>query len=439
MIASPITGRRWPVSTASMSSAVPPLVLVPVAAAVAMLPFLKPSGPGNSSPVDVLIALSIGVTLFWAGYSRLELRLPYALAVALIMIGGAVASLAGPLPELGLLAVVQDLILLAWCAVIVNVARSANAFKWLMRAWTWSAFGWAVLLIFAVATGNLALAGITERTGVRASLTFGDPNYAANYFFLALMMVMATQTPRRRVVRMVVYAALLAALALTGSNGGLLSFAIGSAVVAASFIARRWGRIPLLATLCAVAVVVVLAPMATQSLPLEAWARDSGQPLLRDSIGRSSQSAQERAWLIQETIQLFKQGVPWGLGPGSTKPLLQSQLAPYAYQTHDDYIESIVERGVVGALGMLILIGSVAIRTWTVATRPLPSELAEVFPRTSPLVGAVLGLAVAATYYQILHFRHVWVFLAVIAALYLAARVEKQTDQVSPTFAPADA
>jgi O-antigen ligase len=346
-----------------------------------------------------------------------------------------VASLAGPLPELGLLAVVQDLILLAWCAVIVNVARSANAFKWLMRAWTWSAFGWAVLLIFAVATGNLALAGITERTGVRASLTFGDPNYAANYFFVALMMVMATQTPRRRVLRIVVYAALLAALALTGSNGGLLSFAIGSAVVAASFIARRWGRIPLLAALCAAAVVVVLAPTVVQSSPIEAWARDSGQPLLRDSIGRSSQSAQERAWLIQETIQLFKQGVPWGLGPGSTKPLLQSQLAPYAYQTHDDYIESIVERGVIGAIGMLVLIGSVALRTWTVATRKLPGDLAEVFPRTAPLVGAVLGLAVSATYYQILHFRHVWVFLAVLAAVYLSAReVEKRTDTTSPSL-----
>jgi O-antigen ligase len=435
MIASPSIGRRWPASIASMNSAVPRLVLVPVAAAVAMLPFLKPSGPGNSSAVDVLIALSIGVTLFWAGYTRQELRLPYALAVALIMIGGAVASLAGPLPEIGLLAVVQDLFLLAWCAVIVNVARSASALKWLMRAWTWSAFGWAVLMIGAVATGNLAVAGITERAGVRASLTFGDPNYAANYFFLALMMVMATQTPRHRVLRLVVYAALLAALALTGSNGGLLCFAIGAAVVTASFVARRWGLIPLLAAMCAVAILVVLAPIAAQSLPIEAWARDSGQPLLRDSIGRSSQSAQERAWLIQETIELFKQGVPWGLGPGSTKPLLQSQLAPYAYETHDDYIESIVERGVIGALGMLVLIGSVAVRTWSVATRPLPGDLADVFPRTAPLVGAVLGLAVSATYYQILHFRHVWVFLAVLAALYLSARrVQERTDPISSSL-----
>jgi O-antigen ligase len=422
MIASPTIGRRWPASIATAAPAVPRLVLIPVAAAVTMLPFLKPSGPGNSSPVDVLIALSIGVTLFWAGYTRQELRLPYAPAVAVIMLGGAIASLAGPLPDIGLLAVAQDLVLLAWCAVIVNVARSPSAFRWLMRAWTWSAFGWAVLLVGAVATGNLTLAGISQRTGVRASLTFGDPNYAASYFFVALMIVMATKTPRRRSLRMIAYAALLAALALTGSNGGVLSFAIGAAVVALAFAARRWGAIPVLAMLGTVGVLGLLIAMTAQSLPIEAWARDSGQPLLRDSIGRSSQSAQERAWLIQETFDLFKQGVPWGLGPGSTKPLLQTQLAPYAYQTHNDYIESIVERGVLGAFGMLLLIGSVGVRIWTVATRPLPIEFAELFPRPAALVGAVLGLAVSATYYQILHFRHVWVFFAVLAALYLGVR-----------------
>jgi O-antigen ligase len=102
--------------------------------------------------------------------------------------------------------------------------------------------------------------------------------------------------------------------------------------------------------------------------------------------------------------------------------LLQSQLAPYAYQTHDDYIESIVERGVIGAFGLLVLIGSVGVRTWTVATKPLTPEFAELFPRMSPLVGGVLALALSASYYQILHFRHVWAFFAVIAAVYLWGR-----------------
>ena len=126
--------------------------------------------------------------------------------------------------------------------------------------------------------------------------------------------------------------------------------------------------------------------------------------------------------LLQETIVLFKQGAPWGLGPGSTKPLLQSQLAPYAYQTHDDYIESIVERGVLGAFGLMLLIGSIGVRVWSVVGKPLAPEFAELFPRPAALVGAVLALAVSASYYQVLHFRHVWALLAVIAALYVWGR-----------------
>jgi O-antigen ligase len=342
--------------------------------------------------------------------------------VGFTMLGGAVASITGPLPGNGLLAVVQDLFLLAWCGVIVNVARQVDAFKWLMRAWAWSAIAWALILIGAVATGNLALAGITDRTGVRASLTFGDPNYAASYFFVAFMIVMAAQVPRRKIIRIGACAVLLAALALTGSNGGILSCAVGTAVVMVGFAGRRWGRTQLLAVMCIAGVIGIVGLMVVQTLPIEDWANATGVPLLRDSIGRSSQSAQEREWLVQETLGLFAQGVPWGLGPNSTKPLLQYQLAPYAYQTHDDYIEAIVERGVLGAIGLLLLFGSLLIRTWTMVTMPMRREFAAVIPNRAPLVGAALGLAVSASYYQILHFRHVWTFFALIAVLYVWGR-----------------
>lgn len=422
MIASSAIARRWPPAAATGAVAVPWQVLAPVAAGIALLPLLKPSGPGNTSPVDLLIALSIGAWLLWAASAPQEMRVPYTLAIGLFMLGGAVGTLAGAFPAAGLLALAQDLFLLAWCAVIVNVARSPAAFRWLMQAWAWSAFGWAVILIGAVATGNNALAGITDRTGVRAALTFGDPNYAANYFFLAFMIVMATQLPRRRPLRIIVLGALLVALALTGSNGGLLSLAVAVAAVVLSFVARRWGATPFLATVCTAGILSVLVLAAVQSLPLEDWAKASGQPLLRDSIGRSSESAQGREALFAETIALFEQGAPWGLGPGSTKPLLLSQLAPYAHETHDDYIEAIVERGVLGAFGLILLIGSIGARTWSLATKPLAPGFAEVFQRTSPLVGAVLGLAVSASYYQILHFRHVWTLFAVIAAVHLWGR-----------------
>jgi O-antigen ligase len=404
------------------SVTVPAYVLVPVCLGVAFLPLLKPSGPGNSSPVDVFFAVAIGATILWAGLAGQDLRLPYALAVGLLMLGGAIGSLAGPFPELGLLSLVQDFVLLIWCGVLVNTARSPVALQWILRAWVWSSIAWALVLVLAVASGNYALAGITDRTGVRAALTFGDPNYAANYFFVSLMILMSARIPRHLGLRIAGAVLLIAGLALTGSNGGILATAIGLGVVFLFYVYRRWGPMALVATGGVAAAGAVIALLMLQALPLEVWARDSGVPLLRDSVGRSSQSAQERAWLIQEMTALYQQGAPWGLGPGSTKPILQTELAPYAYQTHDDYLESIVERGFIGAFGLLVLIGAVGVRTWAVVTRPLAPEFAALFPRKSPLVGAVVGLAVSASYYQILHFRHVWTLLAIIAGLFLWAR-----------------
>jgi O-antigen ligase len=418
----PRTGDRARALGRGRAHNVPAYVLVPVCLGIAMLPLLQPAGPGNSSPVDVFFAVAIGATILWAGYAGQELRLPYALAVGLLMLGGAIGALAGPFPELGLLALVQDFVLLIWCGVVVNTARSPIALQWILRAWAWSAIAWAIVLVLAVASGNYALAGITDRTGVRAALTFGDPNYAANYFFVSLMIVMAARIPRRLGLRIAAAALLIVALGLTGSNGGILATAIGVGVVFLFYVGRRWGPMGAVAAGGFAAAGAVIALLVFQALPLEVWARDSGIPLLRDSVGRSSQSAQERAWLIQEMTTLYQQGAPWGLGPGSTKPLLQTELAPYAYQTHDDYLESIVERGFIGAFGLLVLIGAVGVRTWAVVARPLAPEFAALFPRTSPLVGAVVGLAVSASYYQILHFRHVWTLLAIIAALFVWAR-----------------
>ena len=102
---------RAPVRSA-IGIRVPRWVLVPVALGVAALPLLKPSGPGNSSPVDVYFAISIGVAILWAGLAGQDLRLPYALATGIFMLGGAIGALAGPYPREGMLAIVQDLVLL---------------------------------------------------------------------------------------------------------------------------------------------------------------------------------------------------------------------------------------------------------------------------------------------------------------------------------------
>ena len=237
-----------------------------------------------------------------------------------------------------------------------------------------------------------------------------------------MAVVAATRTPRRLPVRLGAYAVLLVALLLTGSNGGMLSLAVAAGVTFAVFATRRFGPGPVLAGTCAVVPLAVLALHFVSPTDVRLWAAGSGQPLLRDSIGRSGDSADQRRLIIEESVSLYYQGAPWGIGPAATKPALTNELAPYAKEAHDDYVAALVERGVIGAMGLLLLIAAVAARSGPLLRARLDAGFATLVPATAPLVGATVGVAVSATYDQVLHFRQVWALLALNAALFLWGR-----------------
>jgi hypothetical protein len=390
------------------------------AASLVFLPMLRPSGPGNSSPVDVFIGLTIVATLAWAAQSRLPLHLPYAIPAGILFAAGAIAGLAGPFPDLSLLQLFQDLVLLAWCAALVNMARRPAAFRFLLRSWSLGAILWAALLIFAYATGNSALSGVTDREGPRASLLAGDPNLLATYFVISIMVFGATGWPSRPGLRAAAFGLLLGGLGLTFSNGGMLALLVATVVSIVIWSARRFGLVAAtvpVAVLCLLLGTAVWANVSVSNL--QELARTSGQPFLQNSFGRSDQSASEREAIIQESLALFQQGGLLGWGPRSTKSVLAARQAPYAKEAHDDYIAAVVERGLLGGVGLVVLIGAVALRVRTaLGGRTAPAFRAAV-RHTAPIVGAVIGMAVFATNEQVLHFRQVWALLAVVAAYHL--------------------
>jgi O-antigen ligase len=403
------------------SGALPPDVRTTVgvvAVTVALLAFIKPAGPANIAPVDPLIAASILAVLLWVGWTERSLRVPYALPVGLMMAGGAIAALNGPKPGSGLLALVQDLFMLAWCMAVANVATVPAALDVLMRAWALSSIGWAGLLIVAVTTGENALAGFTTRLGPRASLTFGDPNVAATFFLIGLMVVLASRYPRQPATRLAGCLVLLVALALTGSNGGLIESLVGLAILFAVEVNRRAGLAAALAVSCLLAASALPLSLLVRPDRIGRWAVETGRPLLVNSIGRSTQSSGERMVLLKESLDLLRQSGPLGSGPASTAPLLAARGYPYVEEAHNDYVATLVERGLIGAVGLLLLIGEAALRAGSLVTRPLADELAKVVPRPAALLAAIAGVGIAGAFYEVLHFRHVWLLLGVIAALY---------------------
>jgi hypothetical protein len=405
-------------ATRAQPTDAPRWVVVPAALGVAFMPFLRPSGPGNVSPVDVFIAASLVVGLLWLGARLDRIRFPYAIGLGLTMVGGAVGGLAGAFPGTSLIGVVQDLWLLLWCAALVNVGRTRAGLRTLLAAWSWASIAWAGLLVFAVLTGRSGLAGTGGVNGPRASLTFGDPNMAASYFTMSFLVIWATAVPRRRLVRYGAYALLLTALAMTGSNGGALSLAIGLVVAGLISLYRRWGLAPTIAVAGVAMILALPAGLALSHAGIQEKA-SGGPSWIANSVGRSNGSVDQRTQILQESLQLYLQGWPLGIGTSATKPYMTAQQDPYAREAHDDYMAAISEGGMIGGVGLLVLIGAVGVRARRLAGA-LPPGYDRIIPHPGALLGALAGLAVSGAYYQVLHFRHAWALFAVLAAVYLA-------------------
>jgi cell division protein FtsW (lipid II flippase) len=180
---------------------------------------------------------------------------------------------------------------------------------------------------------------------------------------------------------------------------------------------QRSGPVPAIAAACCLlaagAVTIPQVPLAR----IQHAAHDSQYRIIRDWVGRSQKTANQRKVLLHESAGLYYRGGPVGEGPTSTIARLEADQAPFAREAHNDYVAALVERGALGAIGVLLLVASVFTRTWSVVRRPLSPAWAAVVPRTAPLLAAVAGTFVLGLVYEALHVRQAWALFAVVAAL----------------------
>jgi O-antigen ligase len=393
------------------------LELAAVAVGVGALPLLTPGGPGNLAPTDVALLLAVGATLLWVASSDVRLRFPYVLGVGTMVVAGTLSSSIGALPGLGLLAVFQDIYLFAWCVAVANVASTARGARLVVRAWAASAALWTVAFLGTVGV-HAATGGIAQSDAARLGFTFGEQNGAALYFDLALMVVLAARVPADRVLRACVVAALVTALVLTGSLAGLLGLVVAFGVATVLLVRDRFGTMAAVLATLLLATSGGAAGLVVGHAHVFEWAQNSRLALVRDSIGRYQQSSSERQELASETTGLFRDGGLIGLGPAATFDTLQAEQAPYQKEAHNDYIAALVERGVLGLLGLFILILTIAVRAIGVCSVVrLPPGIRQVISRPAYLTAGLSVLLVFSLSHEVLHDRAAWTYLGLLAAI----------------------
>jgi O-antigen ligase len=250
-------------------------------------------------------------------------------------------------------------------------------------------------------------------------LTFGDPNVAANFLFISIMVIWATHIPRHRSLRLTGYALLVAAMITTGSNSGLVSIIVGVMVAGFLGLYRRAGAVAAVAMICFALCGLYAVGSNINLISIQDRAQASRWSFIRDGIGRQESSVEQRGSILHESLHLYQVGGPFGAGPASTKPRLQAEQAPFVKEAHDDYLAALTERGLIGLLGVALLVGGVALQAIALVRRRLTPDFAAVIVRPNALVGAIAGTLLTMTVVELLHARHVWTLFAVVAALSL--------------------
>jgi O-Antigen ligase len=386
---------------------------------IASLPILTPRFASNLAPADLGLVVGIGMVLLWAGSTRQPLRLPFAAGMGLMMIAGTLSALFGALPWQGAITVVQDLYLLAWAAALANFGRSAAAAGFLVRTWCVTATIWAVGLVAVFGPAVITGGADTERAG----FTFGEENAAGLYFVLSLMVVLAARYPRRRSWRALAIVSLLLGIALSGSLGAISGLLAGLATALLLQVRARRG--PDTAIALSLALFLAAGSMALLVVRSDLIQSASVSPnaLIRNSIGRGADSSSERTQLASETLGLWGTAGLQGRGPVTTEHTLRQQLAPYPHEAHNDWVAALIERGVLGIAGLLLLVLEIfllAVAIWNPVR--LRTGFAAALPAPAYVVGALVVVAVYSLTHEALHERPLWTLLGLLAAFGLWGR-----------------
>jgi hypothetical protein len=405
------------------------LTQVAICVAVAMLPLLRPAGPGNTGLVDLGLLSAMLTSALWASTRSHRIQLPYVLPVGLTVLAGALAvAVAGAVGRYGatghsLLALLQDVFVFGWAASVATVGRDHQLLDVFCRAWAYSATAWAGLLIVGEVAGIDAITGISAREGIRASLTLGDPNLAADYFLVGLLVIRATRRPRHAGWRWFCCTLTVVAVLLTLSNGGILAMLVATVVGALFGVARKRG---LFAALTVAAALAVAGGVALATVDVHGWVTNVEQksPFIRDSLGRQAESSGSRALLAKESLAFWLHGdTLLGVGPSNTESTLRARQMPYVKEAHDDYLAALVERGLLGGVALVLLAAALVVRARRIA-RPggVSPPYLSVVPRPDLLCAALVAVGISALFYETLHFRHVWALFGLVAALELSGR-----------------
>ncbi len=332
----------------------------------------------------------------------------------------ATAGVRAVLPPLAVVAVATCLSLYSagiqgWA--VLNVAQTVYALLTFVTIYglLWQERDWVPLFTVGLAAGIVVVTislVATYQTGVRPAGTLYHPNYAGHFLVAAAFGVWSGMPWRR--TRYAVVGLALAGVFLTASFGALLMIATATTYLTFGALRTRpW------VVAYGLAFLVLLGGLGATFVQRDPAGATVGASSTLSS-SRFERSSSGRIYIWSQALVAAKDH-PLGVGPDG---LHNRGFITRFREAHNLYVAFLAERGILGLAGLLLL----GLALWRHAP---PGGMAR---------AALLAFAVANLFRETLHYRHMWLVLALLLVIdhgrrldalavrraYVAARVRER-------------
>lgn len=366
--------------------------------------------PFNVKPSDLVLLLLTAYGLLRAGQTHQRLDFPLILPIWVILLSSSVATLVGVGSPDSLVAIVQEIYIFTWFIVLTNILKvwSLSDLDRVMKIWSVIACLVSVTTVMGmlrIGPSMFYRSSYEEVTAefIRATGTYDNSNSAAVYISVSLFILLGTSWPMW--LRSVLGVWLFVGMFGTGSNGALFS-TLGSLVLFAGVYPALQNRrdYKLLIAVIGIGgglVTIALLALGLASSLLSGFGFATNNLLFSNTLARLSHSATTRMDILTWAWKTCRR-YPLGTGPNA-----------FGSGLHNDYAAFLFERGPVGFIAWLWMIGSVLLSSLQAA-----SQLANKHQRSQVLLlgAAFLACAVNALSHEVSHMRQVWLLVVFLFA-----------------------
>ena len=421
---------EWQTSDEAQSSFLSSIITIWLVGTVILLPIKILNLPLNFELVDVWIILGLPVALlFFIVRPRQFVGLSYIIPMWLVLLSCFLSSFAAPSPSNSLVVIIKEIYLFVWfiTATILLYKLKAKDFRIVLYAWSIVVILHGLLIVVQFISPEIwsltnSLGGNSARIeGYRAAGLFicdkaGCANKAAYFQLLGIVPILLAGFSKRTTIIMVI--TLLVSILATGSMGATLAFCSGLLIagITIAFLRKKVFIVIkyFFRFLIAISLLGGLFYIVTSQNPDY---RDHFEKII---VGRFEKSSGGRFDLWQRGIDslLEHNAFFWGVGVDNFRVV---DAAETDNQLHNDTLAFLVERGLIGVLGLALFAGIAIRRSISIlqiagkAPKPIHLELV-IF------LAIIAATVVESLTHQLFHSRELWLILAIQEAVYFHMR-----------------